>query len=120
MSQPVEGEELYLYLVALEIVVSVTLVRLGPDSKQRSVYFVSKALSEVETRYIDFKRVVLALRMISKKLRSYFQAHTKIVLISSPIRAIFHKPDVSGRLLMWAIELNEFDIEYRPRSAIKG
>ena len=21
---------------------------------------------------------------------------------------------------MWAIELNEFDIEYRPRSAIKG
>ena len=25
-----------------------------------------------------------------------------------------------GRLLKWAIELKEFNIEYRPRSAIKG
>ena len=44
LSQLVEGEELYLYLVASTTVVSAALVRLGPDSKQILVYFISKAL----------------------------------------------------------------------------
>ncbi|XP_004297908.1 PREDICTED: uncharacterized protein LOC101304089 [Fragaria vesca subsp. vesca] len=30
------------------------------------------------------------------------------------------KPEISGRLVKWAIELGEFDIHYRPRVAIKG
>ena len=29
-------------------------------------------------------------------------------------------PDAVGRLALWAIELSEFDIQYRPRTAIKG
>ena len=31
-----------------------------------------------------------------------------------------NKPDAAGRLIQWAIELSEFDIEYRPRQAIKA
>ncbi|KAM5579269.1 hypothetical protein ABKV19_009186, partial [Rosa sericea] len=30
------------------------------------------------------------------------------------------KPETSGRLIKWAIELGEFDIKYQPRTAIKG
>ncbi|KAK0593738.1 hypothetical protein LWI29_028506 [Acer saccharum] len=30
------------------------------------------------------------------------------------------KPEVSGRLTKWAIELSEFDVEYLPRTAIKA
>ena len=33
---------------------------------------------------------------------------------------ILQKPEVSGRLTKWAIELSEFDIEFVPRTAIKG
>ena len=29
-------------------------------------------------------------------------------------------PDVVGRLAFWAIELSESDIQYRPRTTIKG
>ena len=29
-------------------------------------------------------------------------------------------PEVVGQLALWAIELSEFDIQYRPRIAIKG
>ena len=100
--------------------VRATLVRLDYDKRQRPVYFVSKALTEVETRYSDFKRVALELRMATKKLRLYFQIHTIVVLTSSPIKAILHKPYMSGRLLKWVVELSEFDIEYWPRTAIKG
>ena len=120
LSQPVEGEELYLYMSSSETIVSTTLVRLDSDKKQRPVYFVRKALSVVEIGYSDFERVALALRTVAKKLWPYFQAHTIVVLTSSPIKAIFHKPDTSWRLLKWAIQLSEFDIDYRPRTSIKG
>ena len=30
-----------------------------------------------------------------------------------------HGPKVSGRLIKWAIELGEFDIQYKPRVSIK-
>ena len=88
--------------------------------RYRPVYFVSKALSEVEVIYSKFERVALALRMAVKKLQPYFQAHTIVVHTSSPIKAILHKPNTSGRLLKWAVELSKFDIEYRPITTIKG
>ncbi|XP_019236178.1 PREDICTED: uncharacterized protein LOC109216473 [Nicotiana attenuata] len=36
-----------------------------------------------------------------------------------PLRSILHKPELSGRLAKWAIELSEHDITYQPRTAIK-
>ena len=36
------------------------------------------------------------------------------------IKAILHKPNTFARLLKWAVELSEFDIEYRPKTTIKG
>ena len=29
-------------------------------------------------------------------------------------------PEAAERMALWAIELGEFDIQYRPRTAIKG
>ena len=43
-----------------------------------------------------------------------------MVLTSSLITTILHKLDMFRRLLKWAVELSEFDIEYRPIIAIKG
>ncbi|XP_052288620.1 uncharacterized protein LOC127899311 [Citrus sinensis] len=40
--------------------------------------------------------------------------------ISKPLRQTLHKPDASGRLVKWAVELSEFDIDYKPRAAIKA
>ena len=84
MSQSVDGEELYLYLVASAMAVSTTLVRSNGDGKQKPVYFVSKMLTDAETRYIDFEQIAFALRKETKKLRPYFQAHTIVVLTSYP------------------------------------
>ena len=36
------------------------------------------------------------------------------------MKKILHKPETSGRLIKWAIELSEFDIRYKPRIEIKG
>ncbi|CAA7017903.1 unnamed protein product [Microthlaspi erraticum] len=58
--------------------------------------------------------------MSARKLRPYFQSHTIIVLASLPMRAILHSPSQSGRLAKWAIELSEYDIEYRSRTCAKS
>ena len=29
-------------------------------------------------------------------------------------------PDAAGRMALWALELSEFDIQYRPHTTIKG
>ncbi|RVW58337.1 Gag-Pol polyprotein [Vitis vinifera] len=62
----------------------------------------------------------LALRSAAQKLRPYFQAHPVIVLTDQPLRNILHKPDLTGRMLQWAIELSEFGIEFQPRLSMKG
>ncbi|XP_077215668.1 uncharacterized protein LOC143850295 [Tasmannia lanceolata] len=58
--------------------------------------------------------------MAARKLRPYFQAHTIKVLTDQPLRQVLHRPDISGRLVKWAVELSEFDIQYVPRPAIKA
>ena len=31
-----------------------------------------------------------------------------------------NKPEAAGQMVQWAIELSQFDVEYRPRTAIKA
>jgi hypothetical protein len=64
--------------------------------------------------------MAFALTIASRKLRPYFQAHTIKVLTEYPLKKVLRKLDLSGRLVNWAIELSEFDVEFVPRNAIKG
>ena len=66
------------------------------------------------------EKLILALVTATRKLRPYFQAHTIEVLTEYPMKQILHKTETSGRLMKWAIELSEFDIRYKPKTAIKG
>ncbi|XP_022843448.1 uncharacterized protein LOC111367003 [Olea europaea var. sylvestris] len=54
-----------------------------------------------------------------RKLRPYSQSHAVQVMTNKPIKQILHQLKTSARLLKWAIELSEFDIKFRPRTAIK-
>ncbi|XP_071739725.1 uncharacterized protein [Rutidosis leptorrhynchoides] len=57
---------------------------------QMPIYFVSKALSGSELNYLPIEKLLL------------------------------YKPEISGRLTKWEIELGEHEISYCARSAIKG
>ena len=66
------------------------------------------------------EKLAFALVTATRKLKPYFQAHTVIVLIDKPLWRAMSNPNAAGQLALWAIELSEFDIQYRPRTAIKG
>jgi ribonuclease HI len=113
------GEELYLYLAVSASAVSSTLIR-EEERVQKPVYYTSRALRGAEERYTNMEKLAFALLITSRKLRPYFQAHSIIVMIDYPIRKAMNKPDAAGRLVQWSIEMSEFDIDYRPCTAIKA
>ena len=117
---PEAVETLFVYLAVSNIAVSDALFKENEDGKQRPVFFVSKSLADAETRYIHLEQAALALRIAAKKLRPYFLAHPIVVLTDLPLRSTIHKPNLSGRMARWAIELSEYDIQYKPRLSKKG
>ena len=66
------------------------------------------------------EKLILALVTAARNLRPYFQAHTIEVPTKYLMKQVLHKPETSGRLMKWALELSEFDIRYKPKTAIKG
>ena len=66
------------------------------------------------------EKLILALVTAARKLCPYFQARTIEVPPEFPIKQVLHEPKTSGRLMKWAAELSEFDIRYKPKTAIKG
>ena len=85
-----------------------------------SVYYIDKRLVDAETRYPEMEKLALALVIPSRKLRLYFYSHPIWVLTNYPLRQVLQKPDASGHLLKWVIELSQFEIKFHPRPAIKG
>ena len=117
LASPEADETLFVYLAVSNVLVSIALFKEDENKKQRSIFFVSKFLVDVETQYNHLEQVALALLVATKKLRPYFQAHPIVVQTDLPLRSTIHKPDLFGRMARWAIELSEFSIQYKPRLA---
>ncbi|GJW48677.1 reverse transcriptase domain-containing protein [Tanacetum coccineum] len=119
LTAPKEKEELIVYLAAAKEAVSAVLMT-DREGKQVPVYFVSRALRGSEINYTPMEKLVLALLSASKRLKRYFQAHTIVVITDQPIKQLLSSSEISGRMLKWKFELEGYDIQYRPRTAIKG
>ena len=84
------------------------------------MYYTSRALREAEGRYPLMEKLAFALITASRKLRHYFQAHVINVMTDHPLKKAMNKLEATGRLIQWAVELSEFDIQYQPRNTIKA
>jgi len=82
--------------VISESAVNEALIREG--SVQKPVYYVSKSLLDVETRYQRMEKMVLAPFVISRKLKHYFQSFQIVVLTEHPLKNIMENPQTTGRI----------------------
>eukprot|EP00261_Vitis_vinifera_P017169 XP_010646727.1 PREDICTED: uncharacterized protein LOC104878294 [Vitis vinifera] len=62
LSSLIPKEKLYMYLVVSEWAISAVLFRCPSPKEQKPIYYVSRALADVETRYSKMELIALALR----------------------------------------------------------
>ncbi|XP_057723967.1 uncharacterized protein LOC130939916 [Arachis stenosperma] len=119
LQKPNSEKPLSLYLSISQNAISSVLVT-EIRGKYEPVYFVSKTLQHAELRYPPMEKLAYALVLTARRLRHYFQSNKIIVKTNQPLRQILTRPEVSGRLTKWSIELSEFDVAYELRTTIKA
>lgn len=66
------------------------------------------------------QKLLFGLLMASRKPHHYFQAHEITVVTRLPLQRILHNPDVTGRIVEWAVELSSFGLRFECTSMIKS
>ncbi|KAL0396512.1 UNVERIFIED_CONTAM: Gag-Pol polyprotein [Sesamum calycinum] len=119
LTKPKDEETLYLYLATSQRAISAVLT--GEEGRDHQpVYYVSKTLQGAEEKYPPIEKLAFALVITARRLRPYFQSHPIVVLTNHPFKRVLAEPNISGRMVKWAVELSEYGIEYHPRLAIKA
>ena len=74
------------------------------DRNEQPIYYVSRTLKDVKTKYPKIEKAYLVIIYTSQRLKRYFSAH-QILLVTKfhPIKALLHQPLLTGRIAQWLI-----------------
>ncbi|RVW34085.1 Retrovirus-related Pol polyprotein from transposon 17.6 [Vitis vinifera] len=120
LSSPIPKEKLYMYLAVFRMGNQCRSIPLPITQGAEAHLLCQQGIGRRRNQI--FKNGANSLSPLKRcpKAQTLFQAHPVIVLTDQPLRNILHKPDLTGRMLQWAIELSEFGIEFQPRLSMKG
>jgi hypothetical protein len=91
------------------------------DDKERVVFYLSRRMLDVETRYPDIEKLYLCLFFTCTKLHHILlSAETIVICKSDAIKHMLSAPVLKDRGGKWMFALSEFDIRYQPAKAVKG
>ena len=111
-----------MYLIMLEESMGCVLGQQDETGrKEYAIYYLSKKFTNCESRYSMLEKTYCALTWAAKHLRQYMMNQTTwLISKMDPIKYIFEKPALTGRIARWQMLLSEYDIEYHTLKAIKG
>ena len=89
--------------------------------KERVVFYLSRRLLGLETRYSPVKKLCLCLYFFCTKVRRYLLlAKCTVVSKTDMIKHMLSMPILNGRMRKWILVLSEFDLRYELAKAVKG
>ena len=81
--------------------------------KEWAIYYLSKKFTACEMNYSLLERTCCALAWATHHLRQYMLSYTTwLVSKMDPVKYIFEKPALTGRIARRQVLLSEFDIVY--------
>ena len=90
------------------------------EGKERVVFYLSRRLLDLETRYSPIEKLCLYLYFSCTKLRHYLSAECIVVSKTDVIKHMLSMPILNGRMGKWILALSEFDLRYESAKAVKG
>jgi hypothetical protein len=117
---PQRDRPFYIYLSVGDTAIALVVVQVY-DSKEKVVFYLSRRMLDLETRYHEMEKLCLCLFFTCTKLRHILLFAEIIVICKSDIiKHMLSAPVLKGRLGKWMFTLSEFDIQYQPTKAVKG
>ncbi|KAL1372790.1 hypothetical protein AAHE18_01G229400 [Arachis hypogaea] len=114
-------EPLKLYIAALEYTIGCMLVQDDENGYERTVYYLSRVLTDIKTRYSPIEKLCLSLYYTYMKLKCYMVAKSvKVMAQTDLIKYMLSFPMLRGRLGKWMLALTKFDLQYVPAKTVKG
>jgi len=109
---PVPGQPLILYLTVLDGSMGCVIGQHDETGrKEHAIYYLSKRFTDCEQRYSVLERTCCVLAWAAHRLRQYMLSHTTTLISKmDPIKYIFEKPALTGRIARWQMLLSEYDI----------
>ncbi|MCH79882.1 protein NYNRIN-like, partial [Trifolium medium] len=119
---PVPGTPLIMYLHVLDESMGCVLGQHDETGrKEHAIYYLSKKFTSCEVRYSLLEKTCCALAWAARRLKQYMVCNTTMLIAKmDPIKYIFEKPALTGRIVHWQMLLSEHDIQYVTQKAIKG
>jgi hypothetical protein len=110
----------YIYLSVGDTSITLVVVQVY-DNKEKVVFYLSRRMLDMETRYHKMEKLCLCLFFTCTKLR-HILLFAEIIAIckSDIIKHMLSAPVLKGQLGKWMFALSEFNIRYQPAKAVKG
>ena len=119
---PIQGHTLKLYLLATNVSIGCLLAKKKySKGHEHIVYYLSRILNTIETRYTQIEKLCLALYFAFSKLRHYL-IKSRVYMISQTdlMKYMLNRPMITWRIGKWSLALSEFNLIYFPHKSAKG
>ena len=117
---PQQGKPFKLYVLSDSQTIGSALMQ-EFEGKERFLFYLSRRLLDLETRYSPIKKLCLCLYFSCTKLQHYLlSAECTVVSKSDVIKHMLSMPILNGRMRKWILALSEFNLRYESAKVVKG
>lgn len=119
---PIPGRSLIMYLIVIDGSMGGALGKQDETGiKEHDIYYLSKKFTIYKSRYALLEKTCCTLEWAAQHLKQYMLTHaTWLISKMDPIKYIFEKLTLTGRVSHWHMFLFEYDIQYVTHKAMKG
>ena len=117
----IRKKPMLLYLASSPSIIGALIAQENGSGIEQLVYYIRRALRDVETHYPRTKRACLIIVYASQRLRHYFLAY-EIHLMTKyhAIKAFFQQYILSGRISQRLLQLLQYDLKVGTPKAVKS
>ncbi|XP_039686971.1 uncharacterized protein [Medicago truncatula] len=121
LSPLLKGRRMKLYIATSDGTIGSMLAQEDEHGTERAIYYLSRVLNDVETRYHPSEKLCLCLFFSCTKLKHYKKPFDVYVYSHFDIiKHMLSKPILHSRVGKWALALTEYSLTYQSLKAVKG